>query len=89
LIKFAADFAKPILFLWGVTMASLALEQARVELRRAVQEGRVAGASHLVLRDGKTIYSEAAGLSDIGDKTPFKAEAILSVPQEKRARVTA
>ena len=82
------DFAKPILFLLGVTLASMAiaqdstpkaLEQARVELRRAVQEGKVAGAAHLVVRDGKTIYSEAADRSDIEDKTPFKVEAILRI----------
>jgi hypothetical protein len=60
-MKTAPPFARPILFLLGVTLTSLAgaqdstqkaLEQARVELRRAVQEGRVAGTAHLVLRGG-------------------------------------
>jgi CubicO group peptidase (beta-lactamase class C family) len=56
-----------------------ALEQARTELHRAVQDGRIAGAAHLVVRDGKTIYSEAAGLSDIDEKTSFKADSILRI----------
>ena len=54
-----------------------AIEQPRTELHRAVQEGKVAGAVHLVVRDGKTLYTEAAGFSDIDAKTPFKADAIL------------
>lgn len=56
-----------------------ALDQTWEALRRAVQEGKVAGAAHLVVRDGKTIYSEAAGFSDIDGKTPFKVDAILRI----------
>ncbi|MDA1275604.1 MAG: DUF2341 domain-containing protein [Verrucomicrobia bacterium] len=56
-----------------------ALEQARSELHRAVREGKVAGAAHLVVRDGKTIYSEAAGLSDIDGRIPFKIDSLLRI----------
>lgn len=74
--------------LLSLTMASAAiandstpkvLEQARVELRRVVQEGKIAGGAHLVVRDGKTIFSEAAGFSDIDGKTAFKTDSILRI----------
>ncbi len=58
---------------------SAALESARVELRQAVQEGKVAGAIHLVVRDGKTIYSEVAGVADIDEKTPLRLDSILRI----------
>ena len=39
--------------------------RVRTELHRAVQEGRIAGGAHLVVRDGETFCSEAAGFGDI------------------------
>ena len=74
------------MFLFGMTLASMViaqestqmpLERARTELRRAVQNGQAAGAAHLVVRGGKTIYSEAAGFSDLEGKAPFKTDSIL------------
>ena len=53
--------------------------RAKAELHRAVQEGNIAGAAHLVVRDGRTIYSEVAGFSDTDDKTPFKLDSILRI----------
>ncbi len=53
--------------------------RATAELHRAVQEGRIAGAAHLVVRDGKTLYSAAAGVGDIEKKTPLAADAILRI----------
>lgn len=78
---------KIIVLLFVLTLAKQAsaqdtrntLERARTELRRAVQEGKVAGVAHLVVRDGETIYSEAAGISDLDAKTPFNSDAILRI----------
>ena len=65
--------------LWQCTAVALALEvaetfgvpngsaeafaRARVELHRAVQDGRVAGAAHLVVQSGKRLSSEAVGFN--------------------------
>jgi CubicO group peptidase (beta-lactamase class C family) len=56
-----------------------ALDLARTELHRQVQDGHVAGATHLVVRDGQTLYSEVAGYGDIEDKTPFRMDSILRI----------
>ena len=81
----------------GVTLASVvaaqeipqkALDQARAELQRAVQDGQVAGAMHLVVRDGKVLYSEVAGLSDSEDKTPLKLDSILRIYSMSKPIIT-
>ena len=56
-----------------------AFARAKAELHRAVQEERVAGGAHLVVRDGKTLYAEAAGFGDIEERTPFTADSILRI----------
>ena len=53
--------------------------RAKAELNHAVQDGRIAGGAHLVVRDGKTLYSEAAGFGDIQERTPFTADSILRI----------
>lgn len=54
-----------------------AFEQVRTELRRAINDGKAAGAAHLVMRDGKTLYLAEAGYSDIEAKSPLKADSIV------------
>lgn len=82
-------------FLWRCTAIALMLDaaeppgvpdgpgdifvHARTELRRAVQEGRIAGGVHVVVRDGKTLRSDAAGFGDIADRTPFTVDSILRI----------
>jgi len=56
-----------------------AFARAKAEIRRAVQEGQVAGAAHLVGRDGKTLYCEVAGFSDVEGKTPLKPDSIVRI----------
>ncbi len=46
------------------------LYERRAQLHRAMPDGRVAGAAHLAKRDGKTLYSEAAGLEDTDAVAP-------------------
>lgn len=56
-----------------------AFGRAETELRRGVQDGRVVGAAHLVVRDGKTLCSEAAGFGDIAERTPFATDSVLRI----------
>lgn len=53
--------------------------RATAELRRAVQDKRITGGVHLVVRDGNTLHSEAAGFADISAKAPFAADSILRI----------
>lgn len=54
-----------------------ALEQARTELRRAIDDGKAAGSVHLAVRDGRTLYLDEAGYSDIEAKSSLKADSIV------------
>ncbi len=53
------------------------LGQARTGLHRAVVDGKAVGAVHLAVRDGKPVYADAAGYSDMGSKSPLKADSIV------------
>ncbi len=53
------------------------LEQTRTGLHRAIEDGKAAGAVHLVVRDGKTLCLDAAGYSDLEAKLPLKADSIV------------
>jgi CubicO group peptidase (beta-lactamase class C family)/outer membrane protein assembly factor BamB len=54
-------------------------ERAKAELRRAVQDGRVAGAAHLVVHDARMLYAEAAGFANIEERAPFTVDSILRI----------
>ncbi|QDU40856.1 Esterase EstB [Maioricimonas rarisocia] len=60
-------------------IAEDALDRARTELRDAVESGNVAGAVHLVARDGKTVYLEATGVRDIEGGEPFTPDTIIRI----------
>ncbi|CAJ1376387.1 unnamed protein product [Effrenium voratum] len=49
------------------------LQEFEESLRREVQIGSLAGAVHLVLRKGRTVYSCAAGFADVERKRRFTA----------------
>ena len=59
--------------------APKAMERLSAELHRAIQTGEIVGAAHLVVRDGKVLYAEAAGLSDSEARTPLKADSIFRI----------
>ena len=61
------------------------LEKARAELQKAVADGQVVAAAHLVVKDGKPIYHEVVGLNDADDKTPFKADSIVRIYSMSKA----
>lgn len=55
------------------------MEQVTKLLTSFVQEGMTAGASALVLQEGKEVYANAVGYADIGAKTPFRIDSILRI----------
>ncbi|MEW4528346.1 serine hydrolase domain-containing protein [Maioricimonas sp. JC845] len=60
-------------------IAEDALQRARAELKRAVTDGEVAGAVHLVSRDSRTVYLEAAGVRDLGSRQPMTPDTIIRI----------
>lgn len=62
-----------------LTISSDALTKAKAELAAAVESGKVAGAGHMVVINGETVYREVAGLRDIDDKTPFESDTLLRI----------
>lgn len=63
----------------GQNISPAALAQAKAELHQAVEAGQIAGGAHLVFHRGQTACFEIAGVSDIEDKTPFRADTILRI----------
>jgi len=60
----------------------LVIDRSEAELRRAAEAERVAGAAHLVVREGLTICSQTAGFGDIADRNPFTVGSIRAIPTE-------
>ncbi len=60
-------------------VSSESLSQAKDLLNGAITKGDVAGASHLVICDGRTVHFEVAGRRDIEDGKPFEADTILRI----------
>jgi CubicO group peptidase (beta-lactamase class C family) len=54
-------------------------DELRSAMRKPIADGTVEGMVHLVVLNGKTIYSEAAGYRDVADKKPFKADTIVRI----------
>lgn len=70
-------FLCAIAFAGDVSQESL--DKAKAELHEAISSDSIAGGAHMVVRDGKVVYFEVAGASDIEDKTPLKADTIMRV----------
>ena len=70
---------------FGFEIKPNVLEKARAELQKAVADGQVVAAAHLVVKDGKPIYHEVVGLNDADDKTPFKADSIVRIYSMSKA----
>ena len=60
-------------------IAPQSIARARSQLHAAVEAGEIAGGVHLVVMDGKTCHLEAAGVCDIEDQRPFKADTLLRI----------
>jgi hypothetical protein len=53
--------------------------QARIGLRRAIEQGEAAGALHLAVQDGQTLYLGAVGYSDMAGRSPMALDSILRI----------
>jgi len=60
-------------------ISSSVLAAASSELEAEVSEQRIAGGMHMVLRHGGVVHFAIAGVSDIDDKTPMKADTIMRI----------
>ncbi len=67
----------------------LRLERVDSVLQRYVDEGRVAGAVGLVLRDGEVVYEGAAGWLDREARIPMPADAIFRIASQSKAVTSA
>ncbi|MCG8652313.1 MAG: beta-lactamase family protein, partial [Pirellulales bacterium] len=56
-----------------------ALDRAKQEMTKAVDEGKVAGIVHLVWHRGKVVHLETAGVADVDDGTPFTKNTIVRI----------
>ena len=54
-------------------------------LQRHVDDGAIAGAVALVLRDGRVVYEKAVGWSDVEAKRPMTADAIFRIASQTKA----
>lgn len=55
------------------------LKQSKSLLQGQVDAGEIEGASHLVVQSGRRVRLEVAGVSDVDDKTPFRADTIVRI----------
>jgi len=58
-------------------------------LERYVEEGRIAGAVALVMRDGQVVYEGVAGWADIEAGRPMTADAIFRIASQTKAITSA
>ncbi len=65
------------------------LERIDSVLQRYVDEGRVAGAVGLVMRDGEIVYEGAAGWLDREARIPMRTDAIFRIASQSKAIVSA
>jgi CubicO group peptidase (beta-lactamase class C family) len=54
-------------------------DELRSAMEKPIADGKVEGMIHLVVLDGKIVYSEAAGYRDVADKKPFTADTIVRI----------
>lgn len=61
------------------------LSKATESLKKEASGGRVVGAAHLVVQNGKPIYNEVVGLADSDDNSPFKPDSIVRIYSMSKA----
>ncbi len=60
-------------------LAPATLQRLKAVLHEAIAQGEYAGAAHLVVRDGKPIFYDLAGVRDVDDQTPFDPDTIVRI----------
>jgi CubicO group peptidase (beta-lactamase class C family) len=61
------------------TLSTGTEQTLRDQLRQSIESARVAGAMHLVFKDGKEVFFDAAGYRDIDDKLPMQRDTIVRI----------
>jgi CubicO group peptidase (beta-lactamase class C family) len=55
------------------------VEQAKAELHQAINSGQAAGGALMAVRHGEVVLFEVAGLRDVEDQLPLKADTIVRI----------
>lgn len=63
----------------GRDISRESLDQAKTELHRAIEAREIAGGSHMVVHRGSVVCFEVAGVCDIEDETPLRADTIMRI----------
>ncbi|HSH74947.1 MAG TPA: serine hydrolase domain-containing protein [Longimicrobiales bacterium] len=72
----------------AVGMSSERLDRLTAALDRYVEEGRLAGATATVLRNGNVVYDEAVGYRDLESDAPMTTDAIFRIASQTKAIVS-
>lgn len=62
---------------FGQTIEPKPFAEASAKLEKEVRQGRVAGAMHLVVRDGKEVHFQVIGERDVEDALPMQRDTIV------------
>ena len=73
----------------SVGMSAAGLQRIDQLLREYTAAGREPGAIGFIARDGKIIYRQAFGLSDVAARTPLTPEAIVRIASQTKALTSA
>jgi CubicO group peptidase (beta-lactamase class C family) len=71
-----------------VGMSSERLDRLTAALEQYVEEGRLAGAAAIVLRDGNVVYDEAVGYRDRESGAGMASDAIFRIASQSKAIVS-
>lgn len=63
----------------SVGMSAERLEKIEYALQQVIQDGEIAGAVTVVVRDGKVVARDSAGVSALGDPTAMRTDAIFRI----------
>ncbi|MBD0297410.1 MAG: serine hydrolase [Flavisolibacter sp.] len=66
-------------------MSSVKLQQIDKLFQESINKGWMAGASTIIIRNGKIVYHKATGYNDIDSKTPLKRDAIFRIASQTKA----
>ncbi|OGX84919.1 serine hydrolase domain-containing protein [Hymenobacter coccineus] len=69
----------------SVGMSDAGLQRIDQLLREYTATGREPGAIGFIARDGKIVYRQAFGLSDVAARTPLSSEAIVRIASQTKA----
>lgn len=83
-----SSFAQPLLQKADPALARVSAERLqRIDqmLKRSIDSGFIKGAIGYIARDGKIVYRKAFGVSDAGNNTAMKEDAIFRIASQTKA----